>query len=423
MALKFTGVANFRQRLIFATLAGRPVQISEIRALSTRPGLRDYEAGFLRLVDKLTNGCQVEINETGTRLRYKPGMVTGGSVEHDCGPDRAIGYYIEGLLPLVLFAKRPVTLTLRGITNHEKWDPSVDTLRTVTLRLLKLFGVPDAGLELRVKRRGAPPGGGGLVVFRCPAVRALKPVQLLDAGLVQKIRGIVFTTKVSPQIANRVVTKARSVLNQYCHDVYLYTDAYKGAEGGASPGFGVTLVAESTTGCLHSVECAAPAPRKKKKGGGGGGDRKQAWAGVSSSSSSSSSGAGAGAGAGGAGPPGGTGGGLFACMPEDLGQRAAEMLCDELAHGGCVDAQHQGLVLTLMVLCPEDVSKVRVGATLTDHAVRTLRALKAFFGVQFKLEVDLPPGLGEDENPKAGERTILCSCLGVGYSNLNRAAT
>jgi hypothetical protein len=29
------------------------------------PGLQDYEASFLRLVEKVTNGCSVEINETG----------------------------------------------------------------------------------------------------------------------------------------------------------------------------------------------------------------------------------------------------------------------------------------------------------------------------------------------------------------------
>ena len=42
------------------------------------PGLRDYEASLLRLLDKLTNGMAVEINESGTALKYKPGIVTGG---------------------------------------------------------------------------------------------------------------------------------------------------------------------------------------------------------------------------------------------------------------------------------------------------------------------------------------------------------
>jgi hypothetical protein len=65
------------------------------------PGLRDFEASFLRLLDKITNGCQIEINDTGTKLRYKPGMIIGGSeLEHDCGKSRGIGWFLEGLLML-----------------------------------------------------------------------------------------------------------------------------------------------------------------------------------------------------------------------------------------------------------------------------------------------------------------------------------
>ena len=65
--LRFKGSQNFRQRLLFATLSGRPLRIDEIRADDSNPGLRDFEASFLRLLEKLTNGCVVEINETGER--------------------------------------------------------------------------------------------------------------------------------------------------------------------------------------------------------------------------------------------------------------------------------------------------------------------------------------------------------------------
>ncbi len=41
------------------------------------PGLQDFEANFLRLVDKLTDGTVIEINETGTRLILKPGIILG----------------------------------------------------------------------------------------------------------------------------------------------------------------------------------------------------------------------------------------------------------------------------------------------------------------------------------------------------------
>jgi hypothetical protein len=64
-------------------------------------------------------------------------------------------------------------------------------------------------------------------------------------------------TQVSPQTANRMVDGARAVLNQLLADVYIFTDAMSGRDSGASPGYGITLVAETTSGCLLSAQAAA----------------------------------------------------------------------------------------------------------------------------------------------------------------------
>lgn len=104
-------------------------------------------------------------------------------------------------------------------------------IRTVTLPHLHLFGVTD-GLELQIKRRGSAPLGGGMVVFKCPVVRQLKTLQFLERGKIRKIRGIAYSTRVSPQFSNRMVESARSVLNRYIPDIHIYTDVYKGEESG-----------------------------------------------------------------------------------------------------------------------------------------------------------------------------------------------
>lgn len=84
----------------------------------------------------------------------------------------------------------------------------------------------------KITKRGAPPLGGGEIVFNCCSVRQLKPVQYIDEGRIKRIRGIAYCTRVSPQTANRMVESARSLLNRYIPDVYIYTDVYKGAESG-----------------------------------------------------------------------------------------------------------------------------------------------------------------------------------------------
>jgi len=108
--------------------------------------------------------------------------------------------------------------------------------------------------SLQIKKRGAPPGGGGEVFFKCPMVQQLKPILLIDEGKVKRVRGVAsvplcsallcsaaiqthltacrYTTRCSPQHANRMVDTARGVLNNLLPDVYIYTDHYKGKESG-----------------------------------------------------------------------------------------------------------------------------------------------------------------------------------------------
>lgn len=53
----------------------------------------------------------------GTKVKYKPGIIMGGRQHrpHDCGVSRSIGYFLEPLILLGLFAKKPLTITLKGI--------------------------------------------------------------------------------------------------------------------------------------------------------------------------------------------------------------------------------------------------------------------------------------------------------------------
>ncbi|EFJ22790.1 hypothetical protein SELMODRAFT_6228, partial [Selaginella moellendorffii] len=78
-----------------------------------------------------------------------------------------------------------------------------------------------------------------------------------DEGMVKHIRGVSYSTRVSPHMANQMVDAAHGVLNRLLPDVYIFTDHYTGSESGKSPGYRISLVAETTTGCILSSECMA----------------------------------------------------------------------------------------------------------------------------------------------------------------------
>ncbi|KAF9469162.1 RNA 3'-terminal phosphate cyclase/enolpyruvate transferase [Collybia nuda] len=355
--VQFSGHQHLRQRLVLSILSGKHVRIDKIRSEDKNPGLRDFEISLLRLLEKVTNGTIIEISVTGTAILLKPGIISGGTVTHECPLSRAIGYYLEPIIMLAPFSKRPLQLTLKGITTDEN-DLSVDLLRTVTLPYLQPFGISD-GLELRIKKRGAPPAGGGEVQFLCPIIKQVKTLNFVEPGKIKRIRGIAHAVRVNPQFSNRMIEASRSVLNRYIPDIYLYSDVYKGDESGKSPGYALSLLAESSTAAIHCAEAVSKA----------------------------------------------------GVAPEDIGLEATRALIAEVNKGGCVDRKHQILVLLMMVLGSEDVGRCRMGEP-TPRTIQFLRDVKNFFGTSFKVVAADPSDLECSH--------LLYSCYGTGYVNANR---
>ena len=154
-------------------------------------------------------------------------MVSGGNVSSNFYCIFHSKVHFHNSIPLCIFAKEPTALELNGITN-DNLDFSVDIIKNVTLPLLKHFGIHN--MELKIKRRGASPNGGGTIEFISTIVRDLKPINLIDMGLVKRVRGLAFSSRVSPSLSTRVIDSARSVLNHLLPDVYIHTDHYQGSD-------------------------------------------------------------------------------------------------------------------------------------------------------------------------------------------------
>lgn len=70
-------------------------------------------------------------------------MVTNGDgldLEFSCSNKRALSYYIEAILPLVVLGKDELVLVLKGMTNGPD-DVSIDTINSCLLPQLSKFGV------------------------------------------------------------------------------------------------------------------------------------------------------------------------------------------------------------------------------------------------------------------------------------------
>ncbi|OTA64512.1 18S rRNA biogenesis protein [Hypoxylon sp. EC38] len=393
--IKFTGHKSFTQRLVLATLTGRPVHISKIRSNSpTNPGLAPHEVSFLRLLEAVTNGSSMQISYTGTTITYQPGLITGAApgfgatdgdiLEHHLPTTcaRGVTYFLLPLCLLAPFSKTHMNVRFSGpgvITSAtETGDLSVDSFRTAILPLYNLFGIPAARIELRVLQRScAGPhgsGGAGVVELRFASqVRLPKTLHLnRSPGRIKRIRGVAYATGVSASNNARMIHSAREILNPLVSDIHiaaqydqapLVADEKSGGKKRMGIGFGLSLVAESSAvGVLYSADVVVP-------------------------------------------PKG-------SVIPEDIGKRCAYQLLETVSQGGCVSAAAAPTVLTLMAMGSEDVGRLRLGRDVmgTEQIIGLARDLRKFGASSW--------GLRDAEDDDSGD--IIVSVKGTGVGNVGR---
>lgn len=395
--LRFTSHKNFVYRLVLATLTGRAVHISQIRASSpTNPGLAPHEISFLRLLEAVTNGSQLEISYTGTIVLYKPGLITGsasgvgvgssgGFIQHELPATctRGLSYFLIPLCLLGPFSKSPLRVLFTGpgvITSATpSGDMSVDSVRTAILPLYNQFGIFN-NIELRILRRSGiahtGKGGGGEVqlVFG-HQVRLPKTLHWLNPGRIKRIRGVAYAIGVSASNNARMIEAARGVLNPLAPDTYVFSDVAAAplvpapeknnpaAKKKVGLGFGLSLVAESSTGCLYSADVASP-------------------------------------------PTGGL-------PPEDIGRHCAYQLLETISKGGCVPPAAASTVVTLMTMGSEDVGRLQIGReVIADENLIQLARDLAMFGA---------PGWGlRDVDGEDANGDLVISLVGRGIGNVGR---
>ena len=392
--LRFAGGRHLTYRLVLSTLTGRPVRISKIRSTSvTEPGLAPHEVSFLRLLESITNGSHIEFSYTGTALAYKPGLIIGsvagyganssGVLRHELPENctRGVSYFLIPLCLLAPFSKSPVNVVFTGpgcITSATPaGDVSVDTVRTAVLPLYSHFGIQNK-LEIRVTQRSNPgPGGRGgcaevQLVFG-HQVRLPKTLHLLNKGRVKSIRGVAYATGVAGSNNARMIEAARGVLNPFCPDTRIFSENTNAgflpvpdksnphAKRKVGVGFGLSLVAETSTGVRYSADVPSPVA-----------------------------------------------GGV---PPEDIGKQCAYQLLEVIEQGGCAPAVAAPTVLTLMAMGSEDVGRITLGRDVlgSEDIIQLARDFKAFglSGWGMRDEGDDPGG-------------IVVSIVGRGVGNVGR---
>jgi RNA 3'-terminal phosphate cyclase (ATP) len=148
-----------RTSLALSAITGTSVTIEKIRAKRPKPGLQRQHLVAVQAAARVCGG-QAEGAELGSRaLTLHPQRPVGGDYHFDIGSAGSCTLVLQTVLPILLHAEGPSTVTITGGT-HNGMAPPVEFLEESFLPVLHRVGI-SAAVELQ--RHGFYPAGGGAI--------------------------------------------------------------------------------------------------------------------------------------------------------------------------------------------------------------------------------------------------------------------
>lgn len=188
-----------RSSLSLSLCTGQPVRIRHIRANRRKPGLARQHLTALRAAAEV-GGATVSGDALRSReLTFAPTRVRAGDFTFDVGTAGSVTLVLQTVLPALITAPGPSTLTLLGGT-HNAWAPPFDFLQQAFLPLLNRMG-PTVTLELL--RPGFYPKGGGAVRVSVRPTERLVPLQIGPRGPITARRAVAGIARLPDHVARR----------------------------------------------------------------------------------------------------------------------------------------------------------------------------------------------------------------------------
>jgi len=196
-----------RTSVALAALTGQSVDLFNIRARRSKPGLQAQHLTAVRAAATLCN-ADVRGDELGSvRLLFTPGKPkTDLEFTFDIAAARggasagATGLVAQTVLaPLALLAPDEVNVTILGGT-HVPMAPPADYLEAVYAPVLQRMGFP---VTLRSDRSGFFPKGGGAVRLKVLPLMFGEPFEAVERGRLKRLRLFLVTSDLPLNVAER----------------------------------------------------------------------------------------------------------------------------------------------------------------------------------------------------------------------------
>jgi RNA 3'-terminal phosphate cyclase (ATP) len=202
-----------RTSLSLSVITGRPFRIYNIRANRDKPGLRRQHLAAVRAAAEISGATLTGDAVDSRDLTFIPKSVRAGTYHFDVGSAGSTMLVLQTVLPPLMIADAPTTLTLAGGT-HNFGAPPFTFLERTFLPLINRMG---PSIDSRLHRHGFAPAGGGSATVHITPRPNLAPLHLNERRPITRMLAKATVAGLPTSIAERELDAIKKSLRAHPH--------------------------------------------------------------------------------------------------------------------------------------------------------------------------------------------------------------
>ncbi|MEP1144978.1 MAG: RNA 3'-terminal phosphate cyclase [Henriciella sp.] len=198
-----------RSSLALSAITGEPVRIENVRANRSKPGLLRQHLTALNAVTEICGGHTTGAELGSSEISFRPGSIRAGEYAFSVGSAGSANLVLQTILPVLLNANEPSTITIEGGT-HNPSSPPFDYLSECFFPALRMIG---HRVEGQLDAYGFYPAGGGKLTIRVGVSDPLQRFDRVERGseISRSLEALIANLPVD--IAKRELATASSLLD------------------------------------------------------------------------------------------------------------------------------------------------------------------------------------------------------------------
>lgn len=167
-----------RTAVSLSAIIGKAVEVTNIRAKRSNPGLRPQHMTGIKIIAELFHASVENLKLGADWIRFVPSdRFEGGSVKVDVGTAGSIPMILLAVVPAVSLSNNSLEIEITGGTDVRA-SPTIDYVRYVVADAYRNIGIKFTS---EVIKRGYYPKGGGIVKTIIEPCKEPEPMDLLAA--------------------------------------------------------------------------------------------------------------------------------------------------------------------------------------------------------------------------------------------------